>query len=216
MLYHIENILTENEAKEVLQEIMSSDGWKDGIKSANYGGELVKKNLQLNPVLAPISKEIIENRIYNNVAICNRCFTNKVHNMMFSRTGNEMFYGQHTDKPNTRLGRRDISFTLFLNESTQFEGGELILYINPETKSVKLSPGQAIFYPTKYIHEVNPVKAGERVACVGWIESDIEEHDEREILTNLQQAVASLQRYDRSSANVLSQAYNRIYKKFMG
>ena len=126
-----------------------------------------------------------------------------------------MFYGSHTDKPNTKSGRRDISFSLFLNEPTQYDGGELILYINPEIKSVKLNPGQAIFYPTKYLHEVKPVSTGERVVCVGWIDSDIEDHDEREILTNLQQSITSLTRFDRETANKLSQSYNRIYKKFM-
>lgn len=207
--------MTEVEIRDVFKEIMTSSNWEDGIKSANYGGELVKKNLQLNPLQAPNAKNIIEKKILDNVAISNRCFTRKIHNLLFSRTGNGMFYASHTDKPNTKSGRRDISFSLFLNEPTQYDGGELILYVNPEVKSVKLNPGQAIFYPTKYLHEVKPVNAGERVVCVGWIESDIEDHEEREILTNLQQSITSLTRFDRDSANILSQSYNRIYKKFM-
>ena len=58
-----------------------------------------------------------------------------------------MFYGPHLDISHIPSGRRDLSFTLFLNEKKDYEGGELILYIPPEKKTIKLNPGEMIIYP---------------------------------------------------------------------
>ena len=46
-----------------------------------------------------------------------------------------MFYGPHIDSPYLPTGRRDLSFTIFLNEKENYKGGELILYISPEKKA---------------------------------------------------------------------------------
>jgi PKHD-type hydroxylase len=69
----------------------------------------------------------------------------------------------HKDK--REEGRiRKISFTLLLNDD--YEGGEFSL-IN---QTIPLKAGQMIFFHSDDYHAVAPVKSGERLSLVGWIQ----------------------------------------------
>lgn len=141
---------------------------------------------------------------------------------MFSRTGEGMFYRSHLDTPTITTGRRDLSFTLFLNDPSRYEGGELVLQIEPERKIVKLSSGQLIIYPTQYLHEVKEVTKGERLVAVGWIESEIPENEDRYILGLIDHSRAKLQKDvemgtgDIEDQHKIQIAYNMLYKRFYG
>ena len=78
-----------------------------------------------------------------------------------------MYYGLHIDTPYIAIWRRDFSFTIFLSKPDEYEGGELILYIPPETKKIKLNQWDIVIYPLKYLHEVKEVTRGERMVYVG-------------------------------------------------
>ena len=147
----------------------------------------------------------------------NAVFPGKVHSILFSRTGGGMFYGPHLDTPHVPSGRRDLSFTLFLNEKTDYKGGELILYIPPEKKTIKLNPGEMVMYPTKYFHEVTEVTEGERLVCVWWIESLIPNNEDRESLSIFKSAMSALQRQHGVSPAIqsLNVSYNSIFKRLM-
>lgn len=69
----------------------------------------------------------------------------------------------HRDKRNGDRIRK-ISFTLLLNDD--FEGGEFSL-IN---QTIPLKAGQIIFFHADDYHAVAPVKSGERISLVGWIQ----------------------------------------------
>ena len=49
----------------------------------------------------------------------------------------------------------------------------------------KLNAGEIIIYPSSYLHSVNEVTNGERLVCVGWIESYVKSIEEREYLFDL-------------------------------
>ena len=136
--------------------------------------------------------------------------------MLFSRTGKNMYYRQHVDKSCVDDQRKDLSFTLFLNNSDDYEGGELTLYIPPEVRHIKLNAGEMIIYPTQYLHEVKVVNSGERCVCVGWIESLIESHADREILTSLlfAQRETEDETQKRAQKHELNIAINRLLKRF--
>ena len=73
-----------------------------------------------------------------------------------------------------------------------------------------------IIYPTKYIHEVKKVTEGERMVCVGWIESQIPKDDDREMLSMLSTAIKETKNNLSDSSNLnLQSAYNNIYKRFI-
>ena len=50
---------------------------------------------------------------------------------------------------------------------------------------MKLTAGQAIFYPCNTLHRVNDVTSGERFVMVGWVHSQISNHEYRTNLFNL-------------------------------
>ena len=56
--------------------------------------------------------------------------------------------------------------------------------INSENK-FKLNSGEIIIYPSTYLHSVKEIKKGERLVCVGWIESYIKSIEEREYLFDI-------------------------------
>ncbi len=220
MLYLTNKLLEEIKAKDLTRRLMMSNDWVDG-KAASAPGSLVKKNLQLNSGTEQHSKFSTEliNIIENDPRIKNYSFPAKIFNILFTRTGAGMFYGPHNDSPYLPTGRRDLSFTIFLNEPKDYKGGELILYISPEKKQIKLNPGEMIIYPTKYLHEVKEVTEGERIVCVGWIESQIPRDDDRESLFLMKTGISEISKQLGNNTNPalqnLNVSFNNIYKRFL-
>ena len=96
-----------------------------------------------------------------------------------------MQYGRHIDNPFMSTGRSDLSFTLSLTNKSIYEGGELNIEGMNEDKKFKLNSGEIIIYPSTYLHSVKEVTTGERLVCVGWIESYVKSSEEREYLFDL-------------------------------
>ena len=218
MLYFTHKLLEEDKIKDLASRLIMSTDWVDG-KVASAPGSQVKRNLQLNiggEEHSKLSTEII-NIIENDNMIKNYSFPDKIFNILFTRTGVGMFYGAHTDWPSIPGGRRDLSFTLFLNNPKDYKGGELILYISPERKQIKLNPGEMIIYPTKYLHEVKEVTEGERMVCVGWIESQIPRDDDRESLFLMKAAISEVTKQLGITPAVQSMnvSFYNIYKRFL-
>lgn len=217
MLYYSLKLLDEDKIKELAKRLMICPEWIDGKVSAK--GSAVKRNIQLNTGSTDyleLTSEII-NLLESNSILQNSIFPKKIHNIIFTRTGAGMYYGPHNDAPYIPSGRRDLSFTLFLNNKEDYEGGELILYIPPEKKQIKLNPGEMIIYPTKYLHEVKKVTEGERMVCVGWIESQIARDEDRESLHLMKTATLDLvkQLGMTQATQSLNISFNNIYKRFL-
>ena len=211
MLYFVENLFEDSDARKIANQAIMRDKWKDGNITSTYADKSYKQALQLLEQDIPKTAEFIKTALMKNETILYKCFARKIHNIIFSRMQANMKYGLHSDTPFTSRGRRDLSFTLFLGDRDSFEGGELILYIPPESKTIKLGRGQAIIYPTKYIHEVKPVTSGERFVCVGWIESEIPEQEDREILSDLRIAISSVK--EKNIFLTGQRAFNCLHKK---
>ena len=218
MLYFARNLLNPDQSELLRKRLILSSNWADGKMSAK--GSLIKRNLQLKNCdeKKSIEKELIES-IENNSLINSFTFSAKIFNILFTRTGVGMYYGPHVDVPYTQSGRRDLSFTIFLNPPNEYEGGELILYIPPETKKIKLNQGDIIIYPTKYLHEVKQVTKGERMVCVGWIESQIPRDDDRESLSLMRRAISEISKELGNTTTPaiqnLNNSFNNIYKRFL-
>ena len=111
--------------------------------------------------------------------------------LMFARYGPGQDYGLHTDdavifdEGGWPL-RSDISFTLFLSEPDSYEGGALLVRDPAGDRLFRPDAGTAIFYPTGQLHRVTPVTRGERLVCVGWVQSLIRRADQRELLHDLE------------------------------
>lgn len=116
--------------------------------------------------------------------------------IMFSKYGPGDAYGLHTDdafmsaEDGGRL-RTDMSFTLFLSDPDTYAGGALLLDGLDGERELRPQAGDAILYQTGRLHRVTPVETGERLAAVGWIESQIRRDDERELLFDLERVRAA-------------------------
>ena len=218
MLYFAGHLFNQEKTDEIRERLILSNDWVDGTTSAR--GSSVKRNLQLNHCdeKTSITSEVIE-KIENDSLINSFSFSAKIFNVLFTRTGVGMYYGPHVDHPYLPTGRRDLSFTIFLNNPNEYEGGELILYITPETKKIKMNQGDIIIYPTKYIHEVTQVTKGERMVCVGWIESQIPRDDDRESLSLMRRAISEISKELGNTTTPaiqnLNNSFNNIYKRFL-
>lgn len=116
---------------------------------------------------------------------------------IFSRYRPGDAYGLHLDdaimgaEDGGRL-RTDLSFTLFLSSPEDYEGGALEVHGLDGEREVRLPAGSLALYPTGALHRVTPVTGGERLACVGWIQSAVRGADQRELLFDLARARAAL------------------------
>ena len=110
------------------------------------------------------------------------------------RYGQDMGYGAHCDAAFMAVGqqplRSDVSCTLFLGEPGSYAGGDLVIYLGSQEVRIKGQPGEAVLYPSTTLHEVEPVTAGERLVMITFIESQIADPAQRELLFALNEVRA--------------------------
>ena len=161
--------------------------WEDGKKTAGSHASKVKNNLQLNRESALSIKlsNLIRKKILSSPLIKSFALPKMIHGIMFTKSLNSMKYGRHIDNPFMSSGRSDLSFTISLTDKSKYSGGELIIEEMNSEKEFKLNEGEIIIYPSTYLHSVKKIKNGERLVCVGWIESYVKSIEEREYLFDL-------------------------------
>ena len=202
---------------QLLKENLEKSGlWEDGKKTAGKHAAQVKNNLQMNRD-SEVSRKyanIIKNKILNDQLIKSFCLPKYIHGIMFTKSKLEMKYGRHIDNPFMSTGRADLSFTLFLNKKNDYKGGELVIETMEKEHEYKLDAGEIIIYPSTYLHSVNEVKAGERIVCVGWIESYVKTIEEREYLFDLDAGARSLlSKYGRSDElDLIFKSYSNLLR----
>ena len=203
------NLLKKNIEKKNLQ-------WEDGKRTAGKHAAKVKNNLQLNRE-SDISKKytkLISEKILNDSLIKSFALPKKIHGIMFAKSTKGMGYGRHIDNSYMSSGRADLSFTIFLNNKDNYDGGALsIEFINSEER-FKLNAGEIIIYPSTYLHSVQEVTRGERFVCVGWIESYVKSIEEREYLFDLDAgAKGLLANYGRSDElDLIFKSYSNLLR----
>ncbi|MDP6414293.1 MAG: 2OG-Fe(II) oxygenase [Gammaproteobacteria bacterium] len=88
-----------------------------------------------------------------------------------------MFCSWHIDNPIIpgvgRPVRSDVLCTIFLSESADYDGGELVVLSLTGDVKIKLDRGDAVLYPFSYWHQVAEVTCGERLAILFWTQSMI-------------------------------------------
>ena len=188
MNYLTSQLLINEELETINKNLkIQKDLWEDGKKTAGSYASKVKNNLQLNRNSEFSKKyaELIKRKILSNQLIKSFALPKLIHGIMFTKSLKDMHYGRHVDNPFMSSGRSDLSFTISLTHQDSYEGGELLIEtINSENK-FKLNAGEIIIYPSTYLHSVEEIKNGERIVCVGWIESYVKSIEEREYLFDL-------------------------------
>ena len=188
MNYLTNQLLIQEEIEALFKNLKKENTlWEDGKKTAGTHASKVKNNLQLNRETG-ISKKLshlIKQKILSSPLIKSFALPKIIHGIMFTKSLNNMQYGRHIDNPFMSSGRADLSFTISLTDKNTYVGGELIIEEMNSEKEFKLNAGEIIVYPSTYLHSVQEIKNGERLVCVGWIESYVKSIEQREYLFDL-------------------------------
>lgn len=182
--------------------------WQDGAMTAGHAARRVKANQQadLTSRTGTRLRVQLSRAIQSHPVLEAAAQPARFSKIILSKTETGGGYGTHVD--NAFMGstegslRTDLSYTLFLSDPSDYEGGELSVDTPFETKSFKPDAGTLILYPTRFLHEVKPVTKGKRFACVGWIESRVRSTTQREILFDLENLSATLAKESGSQSNV--------------
>ena len=210
-------LLLDEEIK-ILKTNLSSNksDWEDGKKTAGSLASKVKNNLQLNrnSDTSKMNAGFIVKKLLTNALIKSFALPKKIHGIMFTKSSKGMKYGRHVDNPFMSSGRADLSFSIFLNKKNSYEGGNLVVEnINTENK-FKLNEGEIIIYPSTYLHSVEEITNGERLVCVGWIESYVKSIEEREYLFDIDAGARGiLAKYGRSDElDLIFKSYSNLLR----
>ncbi|TFH88606.1 Fe2+-dependent dioxygenase [Billgrantia azerbaijanica] len=170
---------------------LADTAFRDGRETAGWHARTVKQNEQADgrrPEIAELRQEVAK-ALQANPLFQMAARPRRLKPLMFSRYQEGMTYGNHVDDaimatPQGAM-RTDLSFTLFLNDPDSYEGGELLVDSTAGEQTYKLPAGALILYPSSTLHRVEPVTRGERLAAVGWAQSQIRDPLQREILFDL-------------------------------
>jgi len=217
MNYLTHQLLNAEEIKLIKKELEEAKRyWEDGEKTAGSHASMVKNNLQLdrNSEVSKKNSQLINKKILSNQLIKSFSLPKRIHGIMFAKSSKNMHYGRHIDNPYMSSGRSDLSFTLSLTNKDFYKGGELIIETMNSQEKFKLNAGEIIFYPSSYLHSVSEVNNGERLVCVGWIESYVKSTEKREYLFDLDAGARSLlAKYGRSDElDLIFKSYSNLLR----
>jgi PKHD-type hydroxylase len=188
MFLQIENFLTAAEVQTVSQ-IAREAKFIEGRRSNPHN--VTKDNAIGDPAdpMAQKAAQIALAAFQRNEQARNFVFPKRVALPTLCRYDAGMKYGPHTDAAFLPIGptplRSDVSCTVFIADPSTYVGGELVVYLGSEIVRIKGKPGQAVFYASTAVHEVVPVSAGERLVIITFIESQIPDQMERDLLYTL-------------------------------
>ncbi|GAB5467651.1 MAG: Fe2+-dependent dioxygenase [Rhodospirillales bacterium] len=183
MLLTVPGLLSAHQAAELRAQVV-----KAPLRSGQEtGSATLKDNLQggaTDPALSAATQVVLQ-ALSQNVDF-NVFALPKSYNMMFNRYDPGMFYKPHMDQSLMYLGtpsmmRTDLSFTVFLTEPQDYEGGEFVVETPFGEKRFKEPAGTLICYPSDMLHGVEPVRSGSRISAIGWIHSLVPDAKHREI-----------------------------------
>tara|TARA_B100000579_G_scaffold42575_1_gene29706 strand:+ start:673 stop:1338 length:666 start_codon:yes stop_codon:yes gene_type:complete len=218
MEYLTHPLIEKSDALEIVQKLKAEgSSWQDGKRTAGSHAAKIKSNYQLDKgSKASIEiKDLIINKIISNPLLKSFTLPSLIHGVMFTKSLAGDSYGTHLDNPYMPGGRSDISFTLFLNDQEDYQGGELCIQTINKTEKIKLSAGEIIIYPSTQLHSVSEVKNGERYVCVGWIQSYVQSNEDRNILFGLDAgAKGLLAKNGRSDElDLIFQSYSNLLRR---
>jgi PKHD-type hydroxylase len=185
MFLQIENFLEPAEVK-TIADLARTAKFIDGKLSNPH-------NLTKNNVIGDNTDPVARQAAQIAMTALQRCeeardfvFPKRVALPTLLRYDSGMKYGPHIDAAFMAVGseplRSDIACTMFVSSPADYQGGELLVHLGTEIIRIKGNAGAAVFYPSTTIHQVVPVSAGSRLVLITFIESQIPDAWQRELL----------------------------------
>lgn len=191
MLLQIAQVLPTALLKECQALNKSETQFVDGKATAGWHARARKNNLQARPgaatkaVLTQVEKALLAHELVVAAAR-----PKAIVRLLLSRYEAGMSYGTHVDDAIMNGQRTDLSFTLFLNAPSEYEGGSLVIDEPAGERAFKMEAGSMLLYPSTSLHRVEPLSSGSRLVIVGWLRSFVRDAQEREILFDLERIIA--------------------------
>lgn len=193
MIVQIEKVLDGATVSALRASLQSaSASFQSGAQTAGWHARDVKNNEQLASPEARKTCEVVQAALVRNEIFKAVARPRDLTGMLVSRYGVGMEYGLHVDSPLMAGRRTDLSFTVFLSDAQDYDGGELLIEGNDGTSTIKLAAGSVVVYPSTTLHRVAQVTRGERLVVVGWVRSLIRSLEQREILFDLDRTLRML------------------------
>jgi len=193
MFLEIKDFLNTEEVAR-LQELAAKVHFVDGRISNPHNQ--AKNNLQASeadPLYAESSR-IVGEAFMRSEPFRNFAFPRHVAPPLLARYQVGMTYCAHADTSHMRFGnelrRADLSATVWLNPPAGYDGGELVVHLGTRPVVIKGEPGSLVVYPSTQLHEVTPVRRGQRLVSITFIESLIPEEFLRTQLYELSEVAA--------------------------
>jgi PKHD-type hydroxylase len=193
MFMEIAQVLTPEEVRR-LQEIARSATFVDGRISNPHNP--TKQNLQVDTRISGYqdSSRVVAEALQRNEVLHRFTFPVRIAPPLLCKYAPGMKYGRHPDAAFLPMQptplRSDVSCTIFLTDPAAYEGGELTIHLGSRPILVKGPAGSAVVYPSTTIHEVLPVRTGERLVSITFIQSQIVDEKQRELLYTLNEVAA--------------------------
>jgi len=197
LLTKISNVLSNEELTQI-HKLLDGAVWKSGAQSAGSSAASQKANLELDQNTDNWQQinQLVVGRLYQHPDFQSAVLPHRVSAAFVSKYTEGMEYKAHTDDPimgsvHSRY-RSDVAVTVFLNDDSTYDGGELVIHTQFGPISTKLPAGSAVVYPASSLHEVSTITRGARLACVLWAQSMVRDPQQREILFDLDTARQAL------------------------
>ena len=193
MLLEIQDLLNPAEVAR-LQALARELKFVDGRVS--NPANLTKQNLQADsadPKYAE-SSQIVQTAFARSREFVDFAMPKRIAPPLMSRYEPGMKYGGHADAAIIQLAngrlRSDLSCTVWLAAPGSYDGGELQIAVGDRTLAFKGEAGNAIVYPSTTLHEVVPVRSGQRLVSITFIESFIADEHQRTQVYELNELAA--------------------------
>jgi PKHD-type hydroxylase len=172
--------------------------WQDGKGSAHGKAREAKHNLvvPLEHATSASAGRLVLERFSQHDGFRAAALPKVIMPLKFCRYDTGMGYGDHLDLPlmGTASGgiRTDISVTIFLSDSADYDGGDLVFASDYGTHRVRGRAGEAVLYPASTLHRVDPVTRGTRLVAITWIQSLVRDAAKRRLVFDLAQVATAL------------------------
>jgi PKHD-type hydroxylase len=204
MLLVIPELLPADEVA-YLRNRLAHAAWSNVNETAGTQSAAVKRNQQLpeHDATARAGSHLALQALSRNATFMSAALPKTIYPPLFNRyAGERNHFGDHIDNAiRTHVDqdakrvqniRTDLSATLFLSSPDEYDGGELVMQTTFGEQRVKPAAGDMVLYSASTVHRVEQVTRGARIASFFWIESMVRRDDQRTLLFNMDQSIASL------------------------
>ncbi len=177
--YKIENVLSKNELQ-FIEDYVTANDYKITSAEIRSESDPVDMSYRRSDILFLDEIEVftpLYNTIFEKVMAVNTVHFKysinyaEVFQYSLYKEENAGYYDIHTDTQlrNTSGSTRKISFSILLNDPSEFEGGKLLFHSTKDPIEAEMNKGDMILFPSFLPHSVTPVTKGIRKSLVGWI-----------------------------------------------